>query len=482
MSLSFADAAGMALGVLSEAPAVAPRRLPVIRVDNLIIGGGPAGLAPLVAASRSLMLERILSRGLTVVEQGSAIGSGSIGSYATKSDSTADTLVSCVTGNPNPLLARLRDHPAVMEVAAYGNAAVPLNLVGAFMAAVGDTLHDLLARTAGCRVLLGHVAIQTRQRRDGSWSTELRRIADGATQMIQSRLVVLATGGHQPRARLEQYDVAGAQLLPRYASKLMQSNDVLTAAGLAAIRRRLAAGQTKRVAIIGSSSSALACANAMLHLTHVAGPGVNEVTVLHRRPLRVFYPSAEAALAEGYTEFGPDDICPISGFVFRFSGFRLESRELVMGARGIGGRRADSRLRLHRLTAQPDPAVTNILEEADVIVAALGYRPLALPVVSVSGRPIPLYAQGPGNRVLVDDQCRILNGAGVPIAGLLGIGLATGFISRDMSGGEPSFSGQTNGLWQWQNEVGIHIARQLGGECGHDGRETKIQGQACWEV
>ena len=65
------------------------------------------------------------------------------------------------------------------------------------------------------------------------------------------------------------------------------------------------------------------------------GPG--GVTIMHRRELRIFYPSVEAALAEGYTEFGPDDICPVSGRVFRLSGFRLDSRELIMRARGIGG-------------------------------------------------------------------------------------------------------------------------------------------------
>jgi len=31
-------------------------------------------------------------------------------------------------------------------------------------------------------------------------------------------------------------------------------------------------------------------------------------------------------------------------------------------------------------------------------------------------------------------------------------------------GGEPSFRGQANGLWQWQNDVGMMIIDQLRGE------------------
>jgi hypothetical protein len=250
-------------------------------------------------------------------------------------------------------------------------------------------------------------------------------------------------------------------LLPRYAGKLLQSNEALTAAGLDAIGSCLEAKRRKRVAIIGSSSSAMACANALLQTKYGRRFGAGVVTVLHRRPLRVFYTSAAAAMAEGYDEFGPDDICPISGFVFRFAGFRLESRELVMSALGIGGRRPEKRLRLHRLTTGPDPAALAILEDADVIVTALGYRPRALPVLAISGRPIPLYAAGPGAAPLVDGKCRVLDAVGEHIRGLLGIGLAAGFISRETAGGEPSFSGQTNGLWQWQNDVGALIAQRM---------------------
>jgi hypothetical protein len=433
--------------------------MPVMTVNSVIVGGGPAGLAPLVAASRGVSLARILAGGLAIVERGQAIGTGNIGRYAINSDSTADTFMSCVRDNPYPFLATLKDHPAVEAVAAYGRGPVPLQLIGAFMAVVGGALHDCLASTPGNAVLLGHQAIHTSQTHEGLWRTQLRRVADGAMQTVISRLVVLATGGHQPASRLRSLCVAGAPLLPRHGGKLVQSGEVLTAAGLDAIGRRLAASRHKRVAIVGGSSSAIACAHALLRTDYGQRFGAAAVTVLHRRPLRIFYPSAAAALADGYDEFGPDDICPVSGFVFRFAGFRLESRELVMAARGIGGRAPEPRLRLHRLSTGTDPDALAILDEAEVIVAALGYRPRALPVLDAYGHSIALFAAGPGARQLVDGRCRVLSAAGEPIAGLLGIGLAAGFASHEAIGGEPSFSGQTNGLWQWQNDVGAIIAQ-----------------------
>jgi hypothetical protein len=429
-------------------------------VNTLIVGGGPAGVAPLVSASRSGLLDRILADGIVLAERGATIGAGRIGRYAINSDSTANTLVSCITDNPHPALAGLRDHPVAKAVAAYRGGSVPLTLVSEFMTVLGSALGDLLV-ASGNEVLLGHEAISSKKLRDGFWRTNLRRLSDGADVFVDSRFVVLATGGHQPLSYLERRSVGGRPLLPRYANKLVQSDDALTAAGLTAIGERLVNGRNKRIAIVGSSSSAMACANAVLQSPFGHELGAGAVTLLHRRPLHIFYPSAAEAKADGYNEFGPEDICPISGFVFRLSGLRLEARDLLMAVRGIGGRPPEDRLRLHQVGARPDLAALEILDEADVVIAALGYRAHALPLLGASGRRLDVFADDTGAQPLVDSECRVIDRKGRPIDGLLAIGLGTGFFSRELVGGELSFSGQTNSLWQWQNAVGGLIARQI---------------------
>ena len=185
-------------------------------------------------------------------------------------------------------------------------------------------------------------------------------------------------------------------------------------------------------------------------------PGVNfgpgGVTILHRRELRIFYPSVDAALADGYTEFGPDDICPVSGRVFRLSGFRLDSRELIMRARGIGGRPPEPRLQLHRLGVD-DAASLALLDNADLVIAALGYRPHALPVFDEAGNRCPFSLK----QVLRRGSWMTIAGCwtrGNPLPDLFAIGLAAGFVPYGKLGGEPSFRGQANGLWLWQSDVG----------------------------
>jgi hypothetical protein len=184
------------------------------------------------------------------------------------------------------------------------------------------------------------------------------------------------------------------------------------------------------------------------------------ITLFHRRPLRVYYVTQEEALADGYTEFGPDDICPLTQRVYRLAGMRLDSRELLMQLRGIAGRPPEPRMTLHQL-ADPDPAAVAKIDSADLVIAALGYRPNALPVFDHAGNPIPLFAHNGPQHPMVDRQCRVMDSDGLPVPHLFGIGLAAGFVPSGNLGGEPSFRGQANGLWLWQNDVGSIIVNAV---------------------
>ncbi len=429
-----------------------------------IIGGGPAGLAPLLAAHRGGRLAELLREGVTVVEQSSAVGEGSIGRWCINSDSTAFTFADCLAGPPGCELAALRTHPLAREFRQIGDGTVPLRRAGEFLALVGQAINKVIAASPKGRVLKRSRAISTQRTRTG-WRTLIRDVKTGHERTIDSRNVVLATGGSQPPERLRGEMVAGVNLVNRCGHKLLQSGDVLSASGFRKISARLGGlGRPPRVAIIGGSTSAAAIAYAMLHRLTGVTFGPRGVTILHRRPLRIFYPSANAALADGYTEFGPNDICPVSGRVFRLSGFRLDSRELIMSARGIGGRPPEPRLQLHRLGLE-DASSLALLDSADLVIAALGYRPRALPVLDQEGRPVPLQAETGPQAPLVDDHCRVLAAGGNPLPHLFAIGLAAGFVPHGKLGGEPSFRGQANGLWLWQSDVGGLIVDAILSPC-----------------
>ena len=423
------------------------------RTGLAIIGGGPAGLAPLLAAHRRGQLDALLKAGVTVVEPSSSIGSGSIGNWCINSDSTGFTFADCITGPPKSELAALRDHYLTKELIEIGEGSVPLRRAAEFLALVGQALKEVIAAAPKGLVLTGYRALSTHQTQKG-WLTVLKDVETGKERKIESRDIVIATGASQPAERLQSEFVADVNLAEFCGSKLLQSGEVLSFAGFAAAAARLSKlGRPPRVAIVGGSTSAACIANILLN--HMPGVefGPSGVAILHRRELRIYYPNAAAALADGYMEFGPEDICPVSGRVFRLAGFRLDSRELIMRARGIGGRPPEPRLQLHRLGTD-DAASRALLERADLVIAALGYRPRALPVFDEAGNRVPLMMETSPQAPLVDDRCRVMSKEGRPLPGLFAIGLAAGFVPHGKLGGEPSFRGQANGLWLWQTDVG----------------------------
>ena len=439
----------------------------------VLVGGGPGGLSPLIAALQAGRFGQLLEGGVSIVERGPRLGAGSIGRYAINSDSAAETFISCIDGTPgmrpdihHARLAALRDLPLVARIREMRGQAIPLAMVGELMDLIGGVIAELV-REGGGEVLTGHEATWVRQRSDGTWSVGVRP-ADGSPATLQladqsgdaggreivARTVVLATGGHQPPTRLGMERVAGEPLSPRYDAKLVQSGDMLTPAGLEHIADRLHGRPDPRIVVVGGSTSAVSAAHALLHRLPRVALGHGAITILHRRELRVFYVTPAEAEADGYLEFGPDDICPVSGRVFRFGGLRFDSRELVMQARGIGRRPAEPRLRLQRLHPGVDPEARALLDAADLVVAALGYRPHALPVLAGDGTEIALHAHGDGLPPLVDGGCRVMDAGGTALPGLFAIGLAAGFLPSGALGGEASFVGQQNGLWLWQNAVG----------------------------
>ena len=328
-----------------------PRTVEVQR--TLLVGGGPAGVAMLIAASKQGVLPD-LADGLVIAERSARLGGGRLDSYAITSDSTAETFLTAARDNPHAEISALIDYPGGQEIARHiGKLGVPLARTGAFLDGLGARIGEIVVANGGT-VLMQHDVINARQTSGGVWQARVRNTLSGEEQLVLAHNIVLATGGYQPAEDVAAAQVAGMPLGERLGPRLLPSDAFLRLGGMDALRAQLADCRAPRIAIVGASTSALASAALLLKSDIPLGDGA--LTLLHRTPLRPFYPSAEAALADGFTDFGEDDICPVSGFVYRLAGFRLEARELVLRMLGVGGRVPDPRMRLHRLEGEPGRA------------------------------------------------------------------------------------------------------------------------------
>jgi hypothetical protein len=425
----------------------------------VLVGGGPASLAVLLAAHKDGRLTEMLRQGLLIVERNAHIGKGQIGNYAINSDSTGHTFVDPLRVGSEIMLRQILETPLAQRIATAGPNAIPLRDAGELMALVGQALHRIIAKYPQSAVLTSCTAESAQLKSDSTWQL-LATDARGSKLTVRARHLILATGATQPEIRLKREIVAGCSIVERWGDRIMQSGDVIGSGGLAQVAARLAGKANPKVAILGGSTSAMAVAHALLHRLPDIQFREGGLTLFHRRPLRVYYTSAEEAFADGYTEFGPNDLCPITKRVYRLAGLRLDSRELLMQLRGIGGRLPEPRMQLH-LLKQPDPEAVRLIDSADIVVAALGYRPRALRILGKDGAEVPLFAHTGPAAPLVDNDCRVMDSRRNPIPGLFGIGLAAGFVPHGKLGGEPSFSGQANGLWLWQNDIGSIIVNAV---------------------
>ena len=429
-------------------------------LNAIIVGGGPAGLGVLVAAARSDRLFDLLARGLVVLDRGPVLGSGEIGRYAINSDSFADSFLRGVDGGPLRDMVSLMRHPATQALDAARGQPVPLRLAAAFLAQLANGLRHLAA-TAGWQPFLDGVDVTSAHAMpDGRWRVHARRLADGHGFGLTTRLLVLATGAAPSIGGLHDQAVAGLPLLPTFRRTLMLASTLLTERGRRRVARRLALVPRPRVAIVGGSHSTLAVAKVLLDLSPSLAWSEQSITILHRRALRITYASPEDALADGVTAFGHDDICPRTGRVFPLAGFRAEARTLLRQIWGLGDGAPERRIRLLPLTAQTQAVAAQTLHASDLVVAATGYRPRALPLFDARGDRIALQSEGTGAPPMVDGDSRVLDRAGRPVPGVLGIGLAAGFPLAGTFG-ERSFTGQANGLALWHSDIGEAIAATL---------------------
>lgn len=439
------------------------------RFKTLIIGAGPAGTGPLVNAQQRGILPQTLDESIAIVDRTAHIGSGTIGQYIINSDTMGSTFLECLINQENGPFQSVIESQAKQILDQFRQSAAPLKAVGDFMGEIGTALQQVIEQHPVSQFFPCTEAREIRIGIDGLFHTTLVPISSESQSQpfeIISQYLVTALGARQHEDRTLQAEIIpGLNLSDHYTDKTLLTNVVLTANGPIEIEKRLRHSSNHKVVIIGASHSTFSSAWVLLNKTGLTF-NEDEITILHRQKLKIFYPTVEAAYEEGYTDFDENDLCPLTKRVYRLGGLRWDSRELLRRIWGIGDAPLEKRIRLIALDPTDEHNIVDIrtlLDEAALIIPAFGYRPITLPIYDSSDQQIKLLCEGDGAPPLVDDECRVLDASGTPIPNFFGIGLASGFMLTGALGGEPSFKGQTNGLWLYQNGVGGRILDQING-------------------
>lgn len=426
--------------------------------ETVILGAGAAGTGPLVWAARNGALGAWLDRGIAVVDRRDTMG-GVIGQYQLNADTAAGTFMECLHGGTEDLpLAALRDEFVTRELADCREQAPPLPLVGRFLRRLGGVLAAELASHPRSRFLGGLSVTGLRGCRDGTLVAQLTS-PRGERVAVHAASAVLALGGRQTSWR--GMDLQPGVRLDGWQRKIL-SSDMLIASGGAELARRLLAGREKPLAVVlGGSHSAFSAAWTLLERVPGVSFKAGGVRLLYRTPPRVFYPSRTDALADDCS-FSESDVCQATGRVHRLGGLRGDGRQLWRRLRGRGDMPPEHRAVAEPMDALGPAALRSLLDAADIIVPAFGYRLTTVPIHDAEGRFITLARTGPA----VDSDARLLTADGTPLPNVFGVGLGSGFRPWGAMSGEELFQGQQNSLWLYQNGLGslIHTGVRRHGE------------------
>jgi hypothetical protein len=426
--------------------------------DTIFLGAGPAGTGPLFCAIRRGEHARLLDKGVLWIDQGEEMVGGTIGGNHILSDTAANVLLECLEGQGVGPLHKMFAHPATKEVQSYGCGPLPLPAAGRYLYALGKEVRKLV-QASRASAFLPRTTIKRIDKRGSDFVVHTS--SHGKHRAFHSRRIVFSMGGYQTRGDVLDELIAGDLRLGRLApDSTLTSSELFSAGGEQVLTNQLRASSNPRVVVLGGSHSAVTAAWLALNRTGATFQD-GGIDLFCRRQPKIFYPNRQAAHADGYLDWTERDICPVTGRLNRLSGLRLGARDLMRSVRGLGDAPIERRVRVTIFNPMQDEhLIRQALARTAVIVGAFGYRPRLVPL-RINGQPVELLATNGRRAPLVDGQCQVLAYDGTPIPGIFGIGLASGFVPHGSLGGEPSFDGQTNGLWLYQNGIGEIILERL---------------------
>jgi hypothetical protein len=391
-----------------------------------LIGAGPAGMSLLLALCNRVAaspadatLERELLDSLQVFEAGPRPG-GKMAAYRVNANTSShDVIQGIADGTP---FAAVRDayvsHPRTQ------NELIPLAEIGRLMVEpLAQAMLDYLGERLHCGV--GVARIEMGEQGFASFDTD-------GNLLQRSDALVLCCGARE----------VSLPELAEYEDRWEGSGSFLMRDDLDGL-----ADDGAPIVIIGASHSAFSCAWRLLYdpLFGEFARG-RDIFVLKRRERIKLRCTPEFAAAHGI-EYDPEqDVCPVSGLVFRNAGLRKDAKQLYLDIRD--GR--ETRVRIVQMDSLAEQR--ELLERASLILQATGFAS-NLPRIERDGRRIEV-GNPTQNGELHDPETNQI------VPGLYGMGLGFNIVPEDALG-EASFRGGLHGFQSYPLAIAPRIIESL---------------------
>lgn len=419
--------------------------------ENVIIGGGPAGTGLLLKALKDGPGNKFLESRTAVVEKSSFLVKGSITQYAVNSDTFSDVFLECLDGATSESINIKKLKHEIDKIKSFKGQSIPLKNLDIYYQKLGDLLKAYLESEKKCEFFMNSKVTKIMKLDNGTF----RIFIEGQKDTLVSRRVIIATGG-TPKNVSHDTLFSRTISLKKFSKKIIHS-DALLKSGIPEDLSQELTNKSK-VVILGGSHSAFSAAHLLLNSGTGLSLNAGDIEIWSKSLPKIYFPSSEDAISHGYTDFTADDICPVTKKLYRLAGLRMDGRDLYMKMSGLTHSQKEERVILKCYKDQIKE-MEKSLKDATLIVLAFGYKLNIFPLLTETNNFIEL--QGEETNHWVNHKCEMLDTKGRVISGLYATGLATGFIPSGTLGGEPSFTGQTNGIWYYQNAIADQIISNL---------------------
>ncbi|WP_432213847.1 pyridine nucleotide-disulfide oxidoreductase [Pseudomonas graminis] len=402
-------------------------------------------------ALKSGAMPELAKEGLIIVDASPTPGTGRLGDYRITANSVGDVFLDCLRDPAlRDVFEPLEHSPAYWRIRRQAQSAPQLADVAELLAEASKLVLDFIVERYGVK-LWSSTTITEVVREGDDYQVWVE--SDGRSRRIRSRAVVLNLGGWQdPQHLLDSLADQGLAVPP---SAQIESADALLRMNAVQLRHLFATtlAAKGRVCVVGGSHSAFSVLENLADALEFAG--LEEVTLVHRSPIRLFYETAQAALDAGYVFDAARDVCPVSGRVNRSGGLRY--RALDVGREALSkGQIGKTGVRVQLLQTHQGPAdqlelARQALAEADIVVQCTGYQPV-LPALSHAGGEAITLMEVKGGLDSDPSGCP-LDASGQRLHGLHLFGLGAGLGVDPRLGSEASFDGRIYGVWQFHHDA-----------------------------
>jgi len=421
-------------------------------VCGCVVGGaGPAGMGLIFNALKSGALPDLTRDGLIIVDASAQPGTGRLAEYQITANSVGDVFLDCLRDPAlQDVFEPLQGSAAYWRIRNEAFVAPPLSEVGELLAEASKLVLDFIVQRYDVKLWSSTTITEVISYAD-EYVVWVER--EGRSQAIRCRNLVLNLGGHQDPQHLLNSLADQGLSLP--ASTCIESADTLLRMSAAQLREYFASTLATggRFTVVGGSHSAFSMLENLAKALQCAG--LEELTLVHRSQIRLFYESTEQAVASGYVFDPVNDVCPVSGRVNRSGGLRYAALEVGRNILDHGRTCADG-VRVHLLQTLNGPEqqyelASQALAESSVVVQCTGYQPRLPELKYADGSSIKLREVKGG---LDSDPAGCpLDSIGQRLHGLYLFGLGSGLGIDPRLGSEPSFDGRIYGVWQFHNDA-----------------------------